>query len=414
MKAKVSFQAIYYPNAKIGSKFKLLELDPEMLEELENGDELVFKGALHEKVVLCTRNKTFGRISHFEIDRKNNYRNLISDVRNAEQSNSLLVIPDLLSAQATSNSPLKIPVNGTINKSLDRSMEDDENESTETPVAEHEVQHKNILNIFYDYFECRQINPRVKKVQDLLHLTLYSGPENEHGIDRKSLFTRRQLFDTAQCSSGEFEELLIKIRCIKIDGFMRILDYTYEYRVVTMMLSLIAENSWELNQIDREVTIAALNGIIPDEITQAMFDFYTEKVFETGKNRFNENLVCRIIAQNVLQEGLKFHIDEFLETCQSALPEGLEMKEDYLAGIGVIDRDSQQPSVRGLFEENMPTTLSERLKVLFKAKERWTLQQIAPYIELFTTPKLTITSLLAKHVRSVNENGTRFYVAKHQ
>lgn len=181
-----------------------------------------------------------------------------------------------------------------------------------------------------------------------------------------------------------------------------------------MILGLVAENSWTLNQIDREETVAALNGIIPDEITQAMFDFYTKKVSETRKSRFDEHLVCRIIAQNVLQEGLKFHIDEFLETCQSALPEGLEMKEIYLAGIGVIDRDSQQPSVRGLFEENMPMTLNERLKVLFKAKERWTLQQIAPYIDVFTTPQLTTTSLLAKHVRSVNENGTRFYVPKHQ
>lgn len=195
---------------------------------------------------------------------------------------------------------------------------------------------------------------------------------------------------------------------------MRVLDYTYEYRVVTLMLSLIAENSWNLNEIDREETIAALDGIIPEEIVRATFDFYTEKVPETGKHRFDESLVCRIIAQNVLQEGLKFHIEEFLETCQSALPEGFEMKESYLAGIGVVDRDALHPSVRGLFEENMPMTLAERLKILFKTKEKWTLQQITPYIETFTTPQLNITSLLAKHVRSIHENGTRFYVAKHQ
>jgi sister chromatid cohesion protein DCC1 len=194
---------------------------------------------------------------------------------------------------------------------------------------------------------------------------------------------------------------------------MRLLEYGYEYRVVALMLSLITENSWELDSVDRAETIAALDGIIPDEITQATFDFYTEEVPGTGKFSYNEEMVCRIIAQNVLQEGLKFHIDEFMETCQSALPEGMQMKESYLAGIGVVDRDSQAPNIRGLFEENLPVNLPDRLRILFKTKERWTLQQIAPYVELFTTPQLAVTSLLAKHVRSVMENGTRLYVAKH-
>lgn len=364
-----------------------------MLAEIENGNQLTFKGALHEKVVLCTSKKTF-------------------EVRNAEQTNSLLVIPGLLLGQATSDSPLKSPTNNNINKSLDRSLEDDE-ESSQIVIQDHEIQHKPILKIFYDYMECRQVKPRFKKVQDLLHMTLFTGPENEHLIDRRSLFTRRQLFDTAQCSAGEFDELLRKIRCVRIDGFMRLLDYGYEYRVVTLMLSLISENSWSLDSVDRAETIAALDGIIPDEITKATFDYYTEEVPETGKYCYSEEMVCRIIAQNVLQEGLKFHIDEFLETCQSALPEGMQMQETYLSGIGIIDRECQNPNVRGLFEENLPVSLPDRLRLLFKTKERWTLAQISPYVELFTTPQLTVTLLLAKHVRSVVENGTRFYVAKH-
>lgn len=365
-----------------------------MLAEIESGKELTFKGALHDKVVLCTRNKTF-------------------DVRNAEQTNSYLVVPDLLLASATSDSPLKSLTNSGINKSLDRSLEDDENESSsQVPAVLHEIHHKPILKVFYDYFECRVTKPRVKKVQELLHLTLYSGPEDEYQIDSKSLFNRRQLFNCAQCSAGEFDQLLTKIRCIRIDGFMRLMDYSYEYRVVTLMLSLITENSWRLDEVDRSETIAALDGIVPDEIAQAMFDYYTEAV--GGKFRYNEAMVCRIIAQNVLQEGLKFHIDEFLETCQGALPDGMRMQECFLDGIGVIDRDSQVPSIRGLFEENLPMSLADRLRLLFKAKDRWTLQQISPYVELFTTPQLTITLLLAKHVRSVVENGTRFYVAKHQ
>ena len=367
-----------------------------MLAEIENGNELIFKGALHEKVVLCSSNKTF-------------------DVRNAEQSNSLLVIPNLLTAQATSVSPIKSPTSNGVNKSMDKSLEEDEDGNSQEPLIEHEIQHKTILKIFYEYLECRLTKPRVKKIQDLLHLTVYSGPENEDSIDRRSLFTRRQLFDTAQCSQGEFEALLTKIRCIEIDGYMRILDYVYEYRVVTLMLSLIVENSWSLDEIDKDESITALDGIIPTEITFKVFDFYTTPVPETAKFAFNQRMVCRIIARNVLQEGLKFHVDEFFETCQSALPEGMDMQEDYIEGFGIVDRESIQGGhVRGLFEENMPLILNDRLNYLFRTKDRWTMQQISPYLELFVTSQLTISALLAKHARSVNQNGTRFYVAKHQ
>jgi sister chromatid cohesion protein DCC1 len=364
-----------------------------MLAEIEEGKVLTFKGSLHnEKVVICTSKKTF-------------------EVRNAEQSNSLLVVPGLLSAQATSRSPLKSPQSGTINKSLDKSLEDEDSDS---PPSHHTIEHKPILKIFYEYLECRLVHPRIKKVQDLLQLTLYSGPENEHSIDRRSLFTRRQLFKTSQCSEGEFEEMLKKIRSIKIDGFMRLLSYEYEYRVVTLMISLIVENSWKLDEIEREATIEALDGIIPNEITQAIVEYYTESSPATGKFCFKEAMISRIIAQNVLQEGLKFHIDEFFATCQSAMPEGMQIQESHLGGIAIVDRDSPQPSIRGLFEENMSMELADRLRMLFQAKGRWTLQEISPYVEVFTTPQLTITSLLAKNVRSHVENGTRVYYAKHQ
>lgn len=365
-----------------------------MVEELEKGSLLTFKGALNDKVVLCTRNNTY-------------------EIKEAQQSNSLLVIPDLIPAEKTTGgSPLKSPPSNHINKSLDKSLEDDEDDPS-LP-SDHIIKEVKIQKIFYNYLEPRQIKPQVKKVQELLNLTLYTGPENEHAIERKYLFTRRQLFETAQCSAGEFDELIKKIRGIKINGYMRVLDYAYEFRVVTLMTSMIDENSWELDEVNRTETIEALDGLVPIEIREAVFDYYTEPIIETGKYRYKQEMVCRIIAQNVLQEGLKFHIDEFLETCQEGLPNGMQMDESYLGGIGVIDRDSVTPSVRGLFEENMPMNLLDRFQILFKTKEKWTLQQIAPYVEAFTTPKLPVTALLAKYCRSVTENCVRFYVAKHK
>lgn len=89
-------------------------------------------------------------------------------------------------------------------------------------------------------------------------------------------------------------------------------------------------------------------------------------------------------------------------------------QEKYLKGIGIIDRDSTTPCVRALSESSLSTNLNERLNILFKTKERWTLEQIQPYIEFFTSPQLQVTAILAKYARSLVVDGVRIYVAKHR
>lgn len=88
-------------------------------------------------------------------------------------------------------------------------------------------------------------------------------------------------------------------------------------------------------------------------------------------------------------------------------------QENYLRGIGIIDRESSVPCVRSLIETNLSVNLLERMKVLFSVKEKWTLSQIEPYIEYFTTPQLSVTSILAKNARSITVDKQRIYVSKH-
>lgn len=125
----------------------------------------------------------------------------------------------------------------------------------------------------------------------------------------------------------------------------------------------------------------SLDGIVPETIASQLFDHYTTKNFDTGKYEYRQELVASVVATNILQNGLKFQIEDFLNTWQEALPEGFITKDQYLSGIGIIDRESNPPCVRSLLEEDLPTNILDRLKVLFKTKERWSLEQIAPYIE---------------------------------
>lgn len=384
-------QAIYYPDGDQDmSRLKLLEADDHILEQIKEGKSVSFKGALNEKVVICTESRTY-------------------EVKEAEISNSLLLIPHLKQAQATSRSPIKSPKGG-VNTSLDSSTEE-----VEEPVDSIDtVERRDVVKIFHDYFECRQVKPKYRKIIDLLRLTKYSGPENEHLVDRSLLFRFNQLLDTVQCSKEEFQDGLKKYRAIEIDDRIRMLDSEYEYRIVTLLLALIGENSWDLDEIDKDVSVESLQGIVPYEAADGVFDLYTEKSERfPGKFKYREDLVCSLFAEKILQQGLKFQIDDFLTTWQETLPEGFKADEKYLRGIGIIDREGNVPCVKALNEADLPTNLLVRLVTLFKTKERWNLEQIEPYIECFTTPTLGVTSILAKHTRSLVVNGVRIYVSKH-
>ncbi|XP_050067305.1 sister chromatid cohesion protein DCC1 [Anopheles maculipalpis] len=387
-------QAIYYPTESEGhdlSNIKLLEVDEHILGELKTGSEMCFKGALNEKVVFCTESRTY-------------------EVKEAEISNSLLLVKNLKLAQATSRSPIKSPKSG-VNTSMDSSIEEEDGETIDTI---DEVERKDVVQIFHDYFELRQVKPKYRKIIDLLRLTRYAGPENEHLIERSLLFRFKQLLDTVQCSKEEFHEGLKKYRAIEIEDRVRMLDLEYEYRVLTLLLSVVAENSWQPDAIDKEVTLEAMQGIIPYEIVDGIFDVYTcpsERI--PDRFQYREDLVCALFAEKILQHGLKFHIDEFLVTWQEALPDGFEANEQYLRGIGIVDREGSVPCVRGLNEADLPMNLLGRLDMLFRTKERWNLEQIEPYIECFATPTVGVTSILAKYTRSLVVKGVRMYVSKH-
>ncbi|XP_037715860.1 sister chromatid cohesion protein DCC1 [Drosophila subpulchrella] len=386
-------QALYFPSADVDSdNLRLLELDGHMLEQIRDGQTLHFKGGQNEKVVLCTDERTY-------------------DVKGAEISNSLLLVPDLKFAAATSTSPLKSPRTGNANASLERSLNDSTEDELEVPRT---LEQRPVLKVFHEYFECREIKPRFRKLGELLQLTRYSGPENEFCVEQKLLFTFSQLLDTVQCSRAQFLEGLNNYRAMELDGRMRVMEYEYEYRIISMMLGVISENSWELDEVEREETINALKGIAPEEVVAGLFDIYTTPSERCpGKFEYQESLVSRIVAQNILQPGLRFRNEEFMRTWQEALPEGMSCQLKYLRGLGICDKEGAQPCIRSLAEEQLPTNINDRMKALFKTKQRWTMEEMEPYIECFTTPTLSVSTLLAKHARSLTDGGVRYFVSKH-
>lgn len=306
-------QALYYPTdepAIDASDLRLLELTPHLLQAIRAGETLAFKGGLNEKLVLCSDTRTF-------------------DVKEADVSNSLLLVPHLKHSQATSRSPLKSPkmggAGGAANRSLDSSLEE---EADLDAAHARQVEQRPVAKICHEYFECREINARFRKMHDLLQMTRYSGPENEYCIDAGVLFTFEQLLDTTQCSRAEFEAGLREFRAIALNGRVRVLTPEYEYRTVQLMLALIAENSWPLDGVELAETVEALRGIVNEELVRGLFALYTRRSEDDQgpeRYRYDERLVCRIVAQNILQQGLKFHVSDFITAWQDDLPEGMKI-----------------------------------------------------------------------------------------
>lgn len=264
-----------------------------------------------ENVVLCTGNKTY-------------------DVKEAETSNSLLLIPDLLFAassgldETVNNNSMECDSDTSLDKSntsLNKSTESDE--GVKTP---RKIEHKDVVNTFFTYYELKPCKPRLTKLQKLLELTRYQGLELEYKIDKSKLLNYDSLSSKVQASRAELNEELEKIQAIEIDGFYRLLEFDYEFRVLSYLLDLIDENSWPLNRISKEITMDSLKDLVPLPILEAMFKFYTSKTVLENDVQFYEykqDKVCKFLARVLLKSAGKFNLAEFLQAWRDSVPEGM-------------------------------------------------------------------------------------------
>ena len=64
-------------------------------------------------------------------------------------------------------------------------------------------------------------------------------------------------------------------------------------------------------------------------------------------------------------------------------------------------------------EWKLTENVQERLASLFAIKEKWTMEEIAPFVEKLTAPKLNVNALLTKYSRVSMINGVKHFSSKH-
>lgn len=329
-------QTIYFTSENLyNNNYRLLQLDSHLQREVSEGKTLYIKGDDDEDVCICTENRTF-------------------HVTEAETSNSLLLVENL---------------------KFNDDIDDGENRG---------FQKVEVKAVFHQYLEAVVGKPNFKKLDQLLKDSVYKGPEFEFEINKDHLFTIEELQNNIQASDEELNEALKSMTVIKIDDKIRLIDFEYHFRVLSYMLKLIDENSWELDHIDYDETIEALSELAPREVICTLFDKYTEesKIIDGAQlYRYREEDICKFFAEVLLHEAGRFNFNEFMQAWKESVPEGMNPSEDMLYGIAVIDKKSNPNVVWSFEEKTLPENVIERFKILFSVKEKWSVLEISPYIK---------------------------------
>ncbi|CAL4087589.1 unnamed protein product [Meganyctiphanes norvegica] len=348
----------------------LLEMDSKLLNCLLEGERIVLRGEEDDAVVMCTKGKTY-------------------EVREAEISNSLVMIPNM-----------KLP--DDIDKNTDMSL--------------HNCQ---VNSIHYTYMEMKPCKPRLSKLRQFLSERPYGGPnEDDISEDVGKRYTEDDLLNIIQCSEDELQVSLTDMEAYHIHGHWQILDFDYRFKVVSHILNLIDEQKYSLDRIPREATIKTLSALEPKAVITQCFDYYlksTDKKDDNGDELCSllDDNVCRLCAEVLLKPAGKFNLTEFLTIWQQSVPEGLSTSLSQLEGVALVDRSSSPETIEHYPVYNLPEDLNFRFSGLFEKRDKWTLDEIRPYVQDLATDKLPVNAILTKYARASTQNGIKYYTGKH-
>ncbi|XP_012681940.2 sister chromatid cohesion protein DCC1 [Clupea harengus] len=342
----------------------LMELDETLCKHIEAGKSLVIRGDKDEHTILCSEDKTY-------------------DLKIADTSNLLLFLPGCKTPDQTKEA------------------------STDTQLV-----HAEIWGFSNCYWELKQQRPKLKKLKKLLMERPYEGPTLRTEEAPEQMFSTADLLETIQASKEELVSHLQQIDACEIDGFWRILDFDYEMKLLGHVTQLVDSESWSFSEVPLTICLQELVGLEPKEMIEHCLNCYGRRyTAEDGEVRFSldEDKICRATAQLLLQNAVKFHLREFQEIWQQSVPEGISTKLDQLKGLALVDRSTRPETISLLRVEDLPEDTLERFNCLFSMREKWTENDIAPYIQDLCGEKQTTGALLTKFARCSMQNGSKVY-----
>lgn len=348
----------------VSSAYCLMELDETLCKHIEAGQSLVIRGDTDERAVLCSSDKTY-------------------DLKIADTSNLLLFLPECKTPEQ-------------LNDSLESSH----------------VVHTQIWGFCNSYWELKKQRPKLKKLKKVLMENPYEGPAlggQEENTENK--YTMQDLLDRIQASEEELETHLNTIHACQINGYWRVLDFDYEMKLLGHVTQLVDSESWSFNKVPLQTSLEELSPLEPKEMIEHCLNSYGKRYTENDKVFYalHEDKVCRGTALLLLQNAVKFNLREFQEVWQQSVPEGMSTSLDQLKSVALVDRASRPETICLLRVEDLPEDTPERFNYLFTLREKWTEDDITPYIQDLCGEKQTTGALLTKYARSSVQNGIKVF-----
>ncbi|XP_051879312.1 sister chromatid cohesion protein DCC1 [Pristis pectinata] len=363
-----SVQCISFSESVSSGDYCLMELDETLCRYIESGQSLIIRGDKDEHAVLCSEDKTY-------------------DLKVADTSNTLLIIPDC-------KTPDQLPPNTSVQH----------------------VMHCQIFGFAKSYWELKRSRPKLKKLKKLLMENPYNGPsgENERNLDYPK-YTMEDLMETIQASEQEIMQQLQLLRACRIEGYWRILELDYEMKLLNHVTQLVDSESWSFTKIPLSICLQELELLEPREMIEHCLNCYGKPYTSEAGEVFyalSEDEVCKSTALMLLQNAVKFNLSEFEEVWQQSVPEGMSTRLDQLKGVALVDRNSRPQVISQLNVEDLSENIQDRFNSLFNIREKWTEEDIAPYIQGLCGEKQTIGSLLTKYARSSLQNGVKVFSSR--
>ncbi|EEC02153.1 conserved hypothetical protein [Ixodes scapularis] len=240
---------------------------------------------------------------------------------------------------------------------------------------------------FHDYLELRPCCPRLRKLVQLLRERPYRGSEYEDD-DNRSKYTFGDILDEVQASEAELRQAIEELPVVEIDGFYRLLELEYHFRVQNFIVNYIEAESLPMSRIPAGEVVDKVSELEPREIVAEVFRRCTTPNEGDEFYSLNYDVICRITAETLLRTVGK--------------------------GLALTDNSSIPKSIYLFDKWDLPEDATERFDHLFRAKRTWGFDEIRPYIADLCVggQKTDVDALLMKHVRAAMQSGARTYTAK--
>ncbi|XP_070998995.1 sister chromatid cohesion protein DCC1-like isoform X2 [Oncorhynchus clarkii lewisi] len=335
------------------------------LQHCKANTHLVIRGDQDERAVLCSEDTTY-------------------DLKIADTSNLLLLVPGCLTPD----------------------------QLTTDNQASSQLVHAQIWGFSNSYWELRKRHPKLKKLKRLLMEDPYEGPGISGQEDvTEGKYTMGDLLERIQASEEELEAQLQTIHACEVNGYWRLLDFDYEMKLLGHITQLVDSESWSFSKVPLRVSLEELGRLEPQEMIEHSLNCYGRRYTDNDEVFFalNEDKVCRATAQMLLQNAAKFNLAEFQEVWQQSVPDGMGTRLDQLKSLALVDRSSKPETISLLRVEDLPEDTLERFTHLFTMRQKWTEEDITPYIQDLCGEKQTTGALLTKYARLSMQNGIKVF-----